>query len=77
MSNALRTPFTSADLHAHIREQAERLVREVNAPRILTPEQFAAKTDEVQRAMFSKLQDNLVAVGRGDLALKLVRVVPA
>lgn len=75
MSTSPRPPFTAASAHAYIREQAERLVRDVNEGCDLTPEQFAAKTDEVHRAMFDKLQGNLVAMGRGDLALKLVKVV--
>jgi hypothetical protein len=77
MDTSPRTPCTPADLHAHIREQAAALVRRVNEGRDLSPEQFTAKTDEVHRVLFDRLTDDLVAMGRSDLALKLVKVVPA
>lgn len=62
---------SAADVVAHVRRQADTLVRDVNPGRDYSGDWFALKVAEVTEAMIRKLCLDLAGQGRQDLARKV------
>jgi hypothetical protein len=62
---------SAADVIAHVRRQADALVRDVNPGRDYAGDWFAPKVAEVTEAMVRKLCLDLNDQGREDLARKI------